>query len=233
MKYIVIGGTSGIGLATAKMAVEAGHSVISAGRDPAKFAAAQSIGITTAQVDANDSGATQQFFSAQGHFDHLVLCVSGSSGAGHFRELALDDLRKGFEGKFWPQISCAKASLSTLNTAGSITFVGAISSRAMKPGTAGLAAINAALEAMVPILASELRPTRVNAVVPGVVNTPWWSRVPEAARKELFEQLASEVAVGRVGLPEDLASAIMFVTTNTFVTGTILDCDGGWKLKNA
>lgn len=233
MKYIIIGGTSGIGLATSKMAVEAGHAVVTAGRDPAKFAAAQLVGATTVQLDASDSGSVQRFFRAQGHFDHLVLSVSGSSGAGLFRELDLDDLRNGFEGKFWPQISCAKAALPTLNPAGSITFVGAISSRALKPGTAGLAAINAALEAMVPILASELRPTRVNAVVPGVVDTPWWSRVPEAAKKEMFEQLASEVAVGRVGNPEDLASAIMFVTQNTFVTGTILDCDGGWKLKNA
>ena len=233
MKYIVVGGTSGIGLAAAKMAVDAGHEVIAIGRDPAKFSAAQSIGATTAQVDALNFVESHRFFASQPAFDHLVLCASGSAGAGSFRDLALEDLRKGFEGKFWPQITCAKAALASLNAGGSITFVGAISSRAMKPGTAGLAAINAALEAMVPILASELRPTRVNAVVPGVVDTPWWSRVPEAARKELFEKLASEVAVGRVGKPEDLASAIMFLTTNTFVTGTILDCDGGWKLKNA
>jgi NAD(P)-dependent dehydrogenase (short-subunit alcohol dehydrogenase family) len=147
--------------------------------------------------------------------------------------LTLEDLRKGFDGKFWPQVTCAKAALGSISKEGSITFVGAISSRALKPGTSGLAAINAALEAMVPILASELRPTRVNAVVPGVVDTPWWSRVPDAARKELFEQLASQVAVGRVGRPEDLASAIMLLTTNTFITGTVLDCDGGWKLRNA
>ncbi len=86
---------------------------------------------------------------------------------------------------------------------------------------------------MLPILASELRPTRVNAVVPGVVDTPWWSRVPTAARQALFEQLAAEVAIGRVGNPQDLAQAIFFLTQNTFITGTILDCDGGWKLKNA
>lgn len=233
MKYIVIGGTSGIGLATAKMAVQAGHSVIAAGRDAAKFAAAEAIGATAVQLDASDAAAVERFFSAQGEFDHLVLSVSGSAGAGPFRELAIEELRKGFEGKFWPQVSCAKAALSTVSKTGSITFVGAISSRALKPGTAGLAAINAALEAMVPILASELRPTRVNAVVPGVVDTPWWSRVPEAAKTALFEQLASEVAVGRVGAPADLASAIMFLTTNTFVTGTLLDCDGGWKLKNS
>jgi NAD(P)-dependent dehydrogenase (short-subunit alcohol dehydrogenase family) len=233
MKYIIVGGTSGIGLATAKMAIEAGHSVLAVGRDPSKFGAAQSIGATTAQLDASDFETTQRLFSTEGEFDHLVLCASGSAGSGQFRELDLEDLRRGFEGKFWPQVISAKAALPTLRVGGSITFVGAISSRALKPGTAGLAAINAALEAMVPILASELRPTRVNAVVPGVVDTPWWSRVPDATRKELFAHLASEVAVGRVGKPEDLASAILFLANNTFVTGTILDCDGGWKLKNA
>lgn len=232
MKFIIVGGTSGIGLATARMAVEAGHTTVAAGRNAEKFAAVQAIGAIPVQVDAGDPEACRRLFTAEGAFDHLVLCPSGSAGAGAFRDLALDDLRRGFEGKFWPQIICAQAALATLRPGGSITFVGAISSRAQKPGTAGLAAINAALEAMVPILASELRPTRVNAVVPGVVDTPWWSRVPKVARKELFEKMAAEVAVGRVGTPEDLASAILFLAANTFVTGTLLDCDGGWKLKN-
>jgi NAD(P)-dependent dehydrogenase (short-subunit alcohol dehydrogenase family) len=233
MKYVVVGGTSGIGLAVAKAAVAAGHSVVAVGRDSAKFAAAEAVGATAAQLDASDFEASERFFSSAGQFDHLVLCASGAAGSGYFRDLSLEDMRRGFEGKFWPHVTCAKAALASLNRAGSITFVGAISSRAMRPGTAGLAAINAALEALVPILASELRPTRVNGVAPGVVDTPWWSRVPEATRHDLFERLANEVAVGRVGTPEDLAGAIMFLTTNTFVTGTILDCDGGWKLKNA
>ncbi|HMN58129.1 MAG: SDR family oxidoreductase [Burkholderiales bacterium] len=233
MKYVIVGGTSGIGLATARMARDAGHEVVAVGRDAAKFAAAHAFGASTAQLDATSLPACQRFFGQQEHFDHLVLCASASAGVGRFRELNLAELRRGFDGKFWPQLHCAQAALPALRPGGSITFVGAISSRALKPGTAGLAAINAALEAMVPILASELRPTRVNAVVPGVVDTPWWSHVPPAARQQLFEQLASEVAVGRVGQPDDLASAILFLSTNTFVTGTILDCDGGWKLKNA
>lgn len=232
MKYIVVGGTSGIGLATAKLALDDGHEVVVAGRDPAKFFAAQALGVQARQLDAGDAAACAVFFKAEGGFDHLVLSVSGSSGAGLFRELNLSELRKGFEGKFWPQLQCAQAALPTLKADGSITFVGAISSRALQPGTSGLAAINAALEAMVPVLASELRPLRVNALVPGVVDTPWWSRVPEAARAKLFEELASKVPVGRVGKPEDLAAALMLLTTNTFITGTILDCDGGWKLKS-
>jgi NAD(P)-dependent dehydrogenase (short-subunit alcohol dehydrogenase family) len=233
MRYIVIGGTSGIGLASAAAARAAGHDVVAVGRDASKFASAAELGASTAQLDAVDLGATQKFFAGCGAFDHLVVCASGAAGAGNFKELNLADLRKGFEGKFWPQIHCAQAALNTISPHGSITFVGAISSRALQPGTAGLAAINAALEAMVPVLASELRPIRVNAVVPGVVDTPWWSRMPVEAKNKLFEDLAKKVPVGRVGRPEDLAAAIMFVTTNTFVTGSIIDCDGGWKLKSA
>jgi len=233
MKYVIVGGTSGIGLATAELAIKSGHTVIAAGRDSSKFSVATSVGAAVAQLDASDQKAYYGFFSEVGAFDHLVLCASGSAGAGAFRELDIGELRKGFEGKFWPQVICAKAALGSLSTDGSITFVSAISSRALQPGTSGLAAINAAIEAMVPILASELRPLRVNAVVPGVVDTPWWSRVPDEVRKEMFEQLARQTAVGRIGKPEDLAAAIMLLTTNTFITGTILDCDGGWKLKNA
>ncbi|SPF46343.1 Short-chain dehydrogenase/reductase SDR [Syntrophobacter sp. SbD1] len=233
MKYIIVGGTSGIGLATAELAIKSGHTVVAAGRDSSKFSAATSVGATVARLDASDQKACYDFFSEIGGFDHLVLCASGGAGAGPFRQLDIGELRKGFEGKFWPQVICSKAALRSLSTDGSITFVSAISSRALQPGTSGLAAINAAIEAMVPILASELRPLRVNAVAPGVVDTPWWSRVPDETRKELFEQLARQVAVGRIGKPEDLAAAIMLLTTNTFITGAILDCDGGWKLKNA
>ena len=232
MRYIVIGGTSGIGFATVASALSAGHQVVAVGRDARKFAAVEAIGASTHQLDATDFQATRAFFSACDPFDHLVICASGGSGAGNFRELNFDDLRKGFEGKFWPQIQCAQAALKTISATGSITFVGAISSRAMQPGTAGLAAINAAIEAMVPVLASELRPLRVNAVVPGVVDTPWWSRMPEDAKNRLFDDMAKRVPVGRVGRPEDIADAILFVASNTFVTGSIIDCDGGWKLRN-
>jgi NAD(P)-dependent dehydrogenase (short-subunit alcohol dehydrogenase family) len=72
----------------------------------------------------------------------------------------------------------------------------------------------------------------VYAVVPGVVDTPWWSRMPEDAKNKLFDDLAKRVPVGRVGRPEDIAAAILFVAANTFVTGSIIDCDGGWKLRN-
>ena len=84
---------------------------------------------------------------------------------------------------------------------------------------------------MIPSLALELRPLRVNAVSPGVIATPWWDRVPEAFRAAHFAQSAAAVPVGRVGQPEDVAQAIVFLIQNSFMTGTIIDCDGGARIK--
>lgn len=232
-RVIIIGGTSGIGLETATRAAGQGAAVTVLGRDPAKFDGARARGLQPAELDAGDQVAVMAYFADCGAFDHLVICASGAAGAGPFRQLPLEDLRKGFDGKFWPQLNALQAALQSIQASGSVTLVSAISSRALQPGTSGLAAINAALEAMVPILASELRPLRINAVAPGVIETPWWDRVPEDERRVLFDQMAAAVPAGRVGRPEDIAEVILLLMNNTFITGSIIDCDGGWKLKHA
>ena len=130
----------------------------------------------------------------------------------------------------WPQVAVAQMSLETLRHDGSLTFITAGSARKARPGTVGLAAINGALDTMVPTLAVELRPLRVNAVSPGVIATPWWDRVPENFRNDFFAQSAASAPAGRVGQPEDVAQAIVFLIQNTFVTGSIIDCDGGARL---
>jgi NAD(P)-dependent dehydrogenase (short-subunit alcohol dehydrogenase family) len=80
---------------------------------------------------------------------------------------------------------------------------------------------------MVGPLALELAPRRINAVSPGVINTPYWRTVAEEKRREMFDMAASQVPVGRVGTPADIAQAIFYLVTSTFTTGAILDCDGG------
>lgn len=181
-------------------------------------------------LNAASARDTAAFFERQGSFGHLVIAVSGAKGAGNFRDLNLDELRSGFEAKFWPQITSAQLSLRTIDPAGSITFITAISARNVTAGIAGLAAINGGLEAMVPNLALELAPLRVNAVSPGVVNTSWWGFLPEEQREEAFRQYADRTPAGRVGEPEDLAKAVFYLIDNTFVTGTVLEVDGGLRL---
>lgn len=174
-RVAVVGGSSGIGLATARALADAGAQVVIAGRDQAKLdAALGTIGgpVSARTVDATQRDALDRFFADLGALDHLVLALSGAAGGGPFRTLDLAALRSGFEAKFWAHVAAAQAALPTLRTDGSLTFVSAISARMANPGTAGLAAINAAIEALVPTLAKELAPLRVNAVSPGVIDTP-------------------------------------------------------------
>jgi NAD(P)-dependent dehydrogenase (short-subunit alcohol dehydrogenase family) len=96
--------------------------------------------------------------------------------------------------------------------------------------TAGLAAINSAIEGLVKPLAVELKPRRVNAVSPGVVDTPWWNWMAEDQKQAAFDKFARATPVGRVGRPSDIAQSIVFLIGNSFMTGCILACDGGLRL---
>lgn len=104
------------------------------------------------------------------------------------------------------------------------------SARAALPGTSGLAAINGALQAMVGPLAAELAPRRVNAVSPGVIDTPWWDGQTTELRQNTFDTIADWVPAGRVGDSADVAAAIIALATNGYITGTVLDCSGGPQL---
>jgi NAD(P)-dependent dehydrogenase (short-subunit alcohol dehydrogenase family) len=230
---IVFGGSSGIGEATAKQLTTAGARVTIVARDVDRLAAARGRiggGVASASVDATDRTAVAEFFERIAPFEHLVLCHSGGKGGGAFRSLDLDGLRSGVEGKLLAQLTVAQASLGKLKPTGSMTFVSAASARVAISGTSGLAAINGAIEATVPTLAKELAPLRVNAVSPGVIDTPWWNRMPSEARDAVFRQMAAELPVRRVGQPEDVARAIVFLIESTFVTGVVIGVDGGAHL---
>lgn len=232
-RVVVMGGSSGIGEATAARFAREGAEVVVTGRSQERLdAAVARLGGKTSgyRMDATDSQQIAAFFAQSGPIDHLVVAVSGSAGSGPFAELDLDHLAEGFDGKFWPQVRIVKAALPQLVPNGSITLITAASAHAAFPGTVGLAAINGALNAMVPPLAVELAPLRVNAVAPGVIDTEWWQRVPEERRRELFDGLAATTPVGRVGDPKELADAVHLLATNGFISGVVLDVTGGANL---
>ncbi len=231
-KVIIAGGSSGIGLATAAMLVKEKANVTVTGRSAAKLAAAaeENPGIQTVALDSNNRDELDEFFRAQGNFDHLVIALSGAKGAGAFADLSLQDLRDGFEGKFWPQLNTLQAALPYVNKGGSITLITAISAVSKAPGVSGLAAINGALELMIPSIAKEIQPLRINAVSPGVVNTAWWDFLPADTKADTFQQYASQLPVGRVGEPAEVADTILFLMRNGNITGTVIRCDGGLSL---
>jgi NAD(P)-dependent dehydrogenase (short-subunit alcohol dehydrogenase family) len=229
-KAIVMGGSSGIGLATAQLLVKQKAVVTVTGRNEEKLQQVKQLyGFQTAAVDSTDRKALDTFFKKEGNIDHLVIAVSGGKGLGNFAELNLNDLREGFEYKFWPQLHTLQAALPYMNKTGSITLITAISGTAQRPGTSGLAAINGAIELMIPVLAQELKPLRINAVSPGVVDTPWWNFVPESEKAKVFQQFTGNIPAGREAKPEEIADAIVFTLGNTYLTGAIVPVDGGFS----
>ena len=231
---VVMGGSSGIGLETACMAAEAGAKAIITGRDAARIAAALTrlpASVRGEVVDASDVPALRGFFDRLGPFHHLVLSISSGGGAGAFATLDLAMLRRAMEGKFFAQLQAAQAGLNSIDHHGSVTFVTAASARTTLPGTVGLSAINGALESIVKTLALEIKPVRVNAVSPGIVATPIWDKWPEEQRRTMLEKEAKALPVGRIGQPADVAQAILLLLTNGFMTGTVIECDGGARLR--
>jgi NAD(P)-dependent dehydrogenase (short-subunit alcohol dehydrogenase family) len=231
---VVLGGTSGIGYATALACGQAGARVTVASRDSARVAAAvRTLSATSASrdVDATDRAALEAFFDGVGVLDHLVLSMASGGGAGPFRELDLASLRRAIEGKFWAYVNAVQAALPHLSRQGSsVVMVTAASARAATPATAGLAASNGALNAMVPTLALELAPVRVNAVCPGIVTTPIFERWSDE-RREQFTRRAEATPAGRPGRPDEVAGMVVALLENEYVTGTIVDVDGGIHLR--
>lgn len=229
---VVVGGTSGIGLATARLLAQRGAAVHVTGRSAERIDAVRASDpqLRPHQVDGTSRPAMDRLFDEIGTVDWLVLSMSSATGAGPVASLDLDELRAAFEAKFWGHLTSVQAALPHLAEQGSITFVSASSARAGIPATAGLAAVNGAVEGLVKPLAVELAPIRVNAVSPGLVDTPWWSDWPEDMRQSYFAQAATALPVGRVACAEDVAESVALAATNQNLTGTVIESDGGARL---
>jgi NAD(P)-dependent dehydrogenase (short-subunit alcohol dehydrogenase family) len=236
-RVVIIGASAGIGEAAARAFAARGAAVTITGRSKERLdQAAQRIGqpVLAAKLDATSRGALDAFFATTGTIDHLVLSASpGAVGVGPIATLDEAALRQAFDGKFFAHVKAIQAALPRLRRDGSVTLVTAASARAAFAGAAGIAAVNGALETMVAPLAVELAPLRVNAVSPGVIDTHWWNALPEDQRRAYFESVAAVSPVGRVGKPDDVAEAIVYLADADFVTGTVLECTGGFNLTAA
>ena len=236
-RVVIIGASAGIGEATARLFATRNATVTITGRSKERLdEAARRIGypVEVAELDATDRAALDAFFTGTGTVDHLVLSASpGAVGASPIADLDEAALRQAFEGKVFAHIKAIQAALPRLRQDGSVTIITAASARAAFPGTTALAGANGALESIVGPLAVELAPLRVNAVSPGVIDTHWWNGLPEEQRRAYFGAMAAITPVRRVGQPEDVAEAIVYLADAGFVTGSVLECTGGSHLTAA
>jgi NAD(P)-dependent dehydrogenase (short-subunit alcohol dehydrogenase family) len=230
-RVVVFGGGSGAGLAAAKLCAAQGAEVIIAGRGGARLEAVKKESggkLATYSVDGKDVAAVKAFFAEVGAFDHLVIPAGQTNRGGSFVDDITDKtFRDTFDGKFWVQVTAAHEGARHIKKGGSITFFSGGANRRAIKGMVNIAAVNAAIDAMVPTLALELAPTRVNSISPGTLRTTYWTGVPEEQLDQIMGRMASALPAGRVGTADDIASAVLFVLTNGYVTGTVLAVDGG------
>lgn len=227
MRALIMGGTSGIGLATALQLTGAGVDVIVTGRDRSKLARLDGRFAMAERLDGTDRDAVMKFFERLGSFEHLILAFSpGAVGVGPVRETSPEDFETAFTDKLFAYIHAIRHAQVTE----SITMISAASARAAIPGSVTLAAVNGAIERIVSPLAAELAPVRVNAVSPGIVDTPWWSFLTDEQRQAQFEAAAESVPAGRIGTPADVADAIGYLVHASLITGIILPVDGGFTV---
>jgi len=210
-KVVVVGGSSGIGLATAELARQEGADVVVASRNAQRLkAAADNIGATDIAADVTSDESVVDLFRKCGPVDHVVV-TAAQLRTGPFKTVAMDDVRATMESKFWGAWRVARSA--DIRAGGSLTLVTGYLSTRPRPGAAIVGAVNGALESLTKGLALELAPVRVNAVSPGTIDTPIRASMPEAARRDMLAKTAASLPVGRVGASEDIAQQIL-----TFMT---------------
>lgn len=230
-RVVVVGGTSGMGFATVRATAALGAEVIAAGRRPVARRE-PTPGVRQVAVDVTDEASVRDLFAGVGELDHLlVTALPGSPGALLDQDLAA--ARSFMDGKFFGSWACARYAAPQLRPAGgTITFVtGAAVARPPARGSM-IAAAFAAVESLTRALAVELGPHRVNAIRPGYTDSDMWSFLPPEERDDLRRRVAAAMPVGRMGTPDDIAHAAVFLMTNPQVTGAVLEVTGGESLVN-
>ncbi|MEU4539714.1 SDR family oxidoreductase [Streptosporangium sp. NPDC023825] len=229
-RIIVLGGTSGIGLATAQAAARHGAVVTVASSRRAGVDHALSRlpdGSGGRVVDLTDARAVDELFEDHGRFDHLVFTAGEPLRLMPLDTLDLDAARDFFALRYFGALGAVRAAVPHLREGGSITLTTGIAKDRPGPGWAVAASICGAVEALTKALAVELAPARVNAVSPGFVRSPLWSEMGEEDRERMYAEVGTAIPVGRIGEVEDIARAFVFLMTEPFATGTVLTVDGG------
>lgn len=229
---VITGGSSGIGLAVARLAAGRGASVTLLARRLERLErACAAVGDRARAhvVDVTDETALARVMSSLGPIDHLVTAAGGQAVDAPFLDLDPGVARRLFEVKYWGQYHALRCALPHMRKHGSATLFSAWLARKPTAGFPTYAAIDGAVEALARVLAQELAPLRINVVSPGVIDTALYDNLDTATREQVFAGVASQLPLGRVGTPEECATAVLYLMDNAYSTGAVVDVDGGWR----
>lgn len=233
---VVIGGSSGMGLATARVAaLDGAHVTIASSRRDRIDAALRDLpdGCAGKVVDVRQEAQVEALVDSVGELDHVVFTAGDAFTPRSLTDAALNDAHAIFDVRFWGAVTVIKHAAPRVRPGGSIALTTGTVGQRPVPGAALAAAGAGAAEGLVRGLAVELAPVRVNAVRAGAFRTPLWDAVPHAQRDALFARLAQRTLVGTVGDPEQIAAAHVYLMQNMYVTGTVLTVDGGLLLTGS
>lgn len=225
-RVTVLGGTSGIGLATASAAAHQGATVtVVSGR---QSSVDRALGVLPESAsgrvaDLSRPSEVAALFEDLGEMDHLVNTAGEPLALMSMATLDLDAARDFFTLRYFGTLAAVKAA----QVRGSITLTTGTAKDRPGPGWAVAASICGAMESLTKTLAIELAPVRVNAVSPGVTRSPLWSGMDEEDRERMYREIAGRIPAGRMGEVQDAAEAYLFCMTQSFTTGTVLTVDGG------
>jgi len=229
-RVLVVGRGSGIARAIALLARDEGAEVVVAGRDRAKLAAAyDDPAITAAGVDIDDDASISALAQRIGTLDHVVSTASARA-RGALPDLERANLQQSLDTKVLGPTMLAKYLAPQMNQDGSFVLFSGVNAFKVAVGYLGVAITNGAVDFLTRSLAVELAPIRVNAISPGVIDTGAWDPMGEEGKQTFFDRISATNPVRRIGTVDDVARAVLFAMTNTFLTGVTLKIDGGEPL---
>ncbi len=232
---VVIGGSAGIGLETARRARAEGARLILAARNPERLqvAASELEPLSTAAFDANDPAAIKRFFGdLPGTIDH-VMVTAGGPHYGRLFDMDFEQARRDLDTHLLQMLEIARNAARKVRPGGTLVFMGGTGGRRQSIGMGMVPAVTAAMPALTASLALELAPVRVNLIAAGFVDTPLSATLLGDELENRRKQLRETLPIRRVVLPEDVAALAVHLMINTALTGATFDIDGGQQFVAA